>query len=495
MPPMAAAAVEKMEVDEKEARIENIREQLSLLDKAEAHLIGRVLQTIPKFRKTLNNQVLNKLVLTQISHNAIFAEQVLKYVPYTAPPTPIVVDNTPQPMDTTPSKPSKAYKKSLKPIYSSTESDSFLRLLIIIHLYSQNKYAEALELCDLQIKICDKQDKRNLDHFAAKTIYYLCVIYEKQGRLFELQGFLNSRLRTATLRHFTESQAVLIYSLLRCYLINRQYQSAAHLVSKVAFPENASNNDLARYMYYQGRIKALQLDYTAAAGYFLQAQRKAPQEGAIGFKQTVQKWVVVISLLQGEIPERNVFRQPIYRKCLAAYLDLTHAVRLGDIVRFNKVLEQSAKVFEADDTLTLIVRLRQNVIKTAIKQISLAYSKIFIKDIAKKLLMDNETETEYIVAKSIADGAIDAVITSETKDSPRYMQSSETADIYRTAEPQGHFDSRIRYCLELHNQAVKALRYPPKNKISFENIEQQREREQQELELAKELAEDDDEDF
>ena len=39
---------------------------------------------------------------------------------------------------------------------------------------------------------------------------------------------------------------------------------------QISFPEGASNNDLARFLYYQGRIKAMQLDYTAASGYFLQ---------------------------------------------------------------------------------------------------------------------------------------------------------------------------------------------------------------------------------
>jgi 26S proteasome regulatory subunit N3 len=58
---------------------------------------------------------------------------------------------------------------------------------------------------------------------------------------------------------------------------------------------------------------------------------------------------------------------------------------LGDIALFNKVLEKYSSAFEVDETLTLIVRLRQNVIRTAIRQISLAYSRIPIKDIANKL--------------------------------------------------------------------------------------------------------------
>ena len=58
--------------------------------------------------------------------------------------------------------------------------------------------------------------------------------------------------------------------------------------------------------------------------------------------------------------------------------------------------------------------------------------------------MQSEVDTEYMVAKAIADGAIEASITCDTKDGLRYMQSSETADIYRTTEPQLHFDTRIK---------------------------------------------------
>lgn len=67
---------------------------------------------------------------------------------------------------------------------------------------------------------------------------------------------------------------------------------------------------------------------------------------------------------------------------------------------FNKVLNKHAKhVFGPDETLTLIVRLRQNVIKTALRQISTAYSCISIKDICKKLLLNTDQEAEYLVAK------------------------------------------------------------------------------------------------
>lgn len=67
---------------------------------------------------------------------------------------------------------------------------------------------------------------------------------------------------------------------------------------------------------------------------------------------------------------------------------------------FNHVLDKHAKgVFEPDETLTLIVRLRQNVIRTALRQISTAYSCISISDIRKKLLLQTDQEAEYLIAK------------------------------------------------------------------------------------------------
>ena len=54
------------------------------------------------------------------------------------------------------------------------------------------------------------------------------------------------------------------------------------------FPEVASNNEWARFLFYLGRIKAIQLEYSEARKHLLQALRKAPQHTAVGFKQTVR---------------------------------------------------------------------------------------------------------------------------------------------------------------------------------------------------------------
>ncbi|KAF8359722.1 rpn-3, partial [Pristionchus pacificus] len=500
---------------------ETVRDHFLALDKGDTHVLGRALQMLHKTRKAMTPEILHRLLMLH-SAGPVKDELVSLLPPRPTPTaapatpskeaakeTPMEVDGaaataaagnaTPPPI-TLSSQPLPSRKKTGVP--PPPEAECYVHLLALIYLvdHGDKALAGAQRTAESLIKRLDEFDRRSLDGIAAKAFFYHALVYERHAKLEQLRSFLNARLRAATLRRHTETQATLIYTLLRVYLVGRQYPSAAKLVSKVSFPEGASNNDLARFLYYQGRIKAMQLDYPAASGYFLQAMRKAPQEAAIGFKQNTQKWVVVVGLLQGEIPERGIFRMPIYRKCLVPYLELCQAVRLGDLVKFNGVLQKYGQsVFEKDETLTLIVRLRQNVIKTAVRQISLAYSRISISDICKKLQLASDIETEYMVAKAISDGSIEASVTcgepASKESGLRFMQSSETADIYRTAEPQTHFDSRIRYCLELHNQAVKALRFPPKTAEEIETIEQQREREQQELEFAKGMADEDDDDF
>ncbi|KAL3928413.1 MAG: hypothetical protein SGPRY_002396, partial [Prymnesium sp.] len=59
---------------------------------------------------------------------------------------------------------------------------------------------------------------------------------------------------------------------------------ADKLLTKATFPEQASITQLARFLYYNGRIKAVQLEYSEAHRCLQQAQRKAPQSKALGFK-------------------------------------------------------------------------------------------------------------------------------------------------------------------------------------------------------------------
>ncbi|GKV20903.1 hypothetical protein SLEP1_g30950 [Rubroshorea leprosula] len=103
----------------------------------------------------------------------------------------------------------------------------------------------------------------------------------------------------------------------------------------------------------------------------------------------------------------------------------------------------------------------------------------------------NQQATLYYPYLFVFNGAIDAILDHANG----WMLSKETGDIYSTNEPQIAFNSRIAFCLNMHNEAVRALRFPPNSHKEKESAEKRRERQQQEQELAKHIAEEDDDEF
>ena len=108
--------------------------------------------------------------------------------------------------------------------------------------------------------------------------------------------------------------------IIRTYLQQNLYEQARNFMVKTSYPESVSNNQYARYLYYQGRIKAVQLEYSEAQAALIQSLRKAPEVGAIGFRIHAQKLLIIVELLMGEIPNRQVFNQKDFQKHLSPYL-------------------------------------------------------------------------------------------------------------------------------------------------------------------------------
>jgi 26S proteasome regulatory subunit N3 len=59
------------------------------------------------------------------------------------------------------------------------------------------------------------------------------------------------------------------------------------------------------------------------------------------------------------------------------------------------VSNSQSAVFRKDQTATLVARLRHNVIKVALRQINLAYSRIPLSVIAQQLGLDSEVCASY----------------------------------------------------------------------------------------------------
>ena len=145
---------------------------------------------------------------------------------------------------------------------------------------------------------------------------------------------------------------------------------------------------------------------------------------------------------------------------------------------FTKVVNKYEQIFRGDKNYSLILRLKHTVLKFGLKKLNISYSKISIKDIQTKLGLDSVDETEQIVAKAIRDGVIDAVIDHDHS----FMVSSKATDIYESNDPQMMLHKRIKYCMELHSDAVKALEYPPKeDKRDFGDLDEVKSQKDEEL--------------
>jgi len=460
----------------------DLKKNINLLEKTvstkEMRLTTRVLRTINTLRRKLNDEVLRNLVqqVFILEDDVTTKKDLLGYLQTS--------DNTSMDVSSSNENVTSTRKKSALP-----EIEVYVRLLITMYLIDKKNYDQAIQCSEQLVQRLQDWNRRTLNPLSAKAYFYYSRSYELTHRLEEIRPNLFAFYRTATLKHNDEAQATLLNLLLRNYLEYNLYDQADKLVSKVNFKEDSTPaNQYARYLYYQGRIKSIQLDYTEAYKCLLGAIRKAPQNSAVGFRITVHKLACIVQLLMGEIPERSIFRQPGLKKALAPYLQLTQAVRVGDLGNFHNVINTHKEIFKQDKTTSLITRLTSNVIKTGLRKINVSYSRISFADICTKLQLESPDDVEFVVAKAIRDGVISATIDHQGK----YIQSKENIDIYSTEEPQGAYHRRIEFCLNTHNEAIKAMRYPP-DAHKKNNLETAKERREREQEIAKNLADDDEE--
>jgi len=395
----------------------------------------------------------------------------------------------PQPTEPAAAPPAAEDKEDEKKTISKLpENEMFVGLLVLTLLLDLNHAAQAVPLGLQLMERVGALKRRTLDPIAEKVYFYASWAHEVNGTLVAIRSPLLAAHRTAGLHHNATCQATLLNLLLRNYQHYKLFDQAEKLLTKTTFPEQASGTQLARYLYYTGRIKALQLEYTEAHRCLLQAQRKAPTTKGLGFRLTVHKLGSIVQLLLGEIPDRGIFRHPETRAPMRPYLELVQAVRLGDLSAFRAAMEKHAATFTADTNYTLIVRLRQNVIRAGLRNISLAYSRIALSDVAAKLALDHPEDMESIAAKAIRDGVIEATVDHANG----VLISKEPTDVYSTLEPQAAFHKRITFCLNVHNDAVKAMSYPPDaHKGELLDAEAMKQRQLEEAELAEALAEED----
>ncbi|KAJ5531101.1 hypothetical protein N7527_004494 [Penicillium freii] len=476
------------EVDPTTKAIQDIKSNFTLLERAVAHFDPRftlrVLRSISSMRKHLTPEVLAEVIVETYSGSSSTASFLLEALGQT------------NAFENAPASSQMEVDSDKKPIPKETlaEVDAYLSILVQIYLFDQREIQKGVQFSTDLIERLRALNRRTLDSLAARVYFYYSLFFEQVAPLppspaaavTTIRQPLLAALRTAVLRKDVDTQATVMTLLLRNYLSTSHISQADLLISHNPFPVAASNNQIARYMFYLGRIRAIQLQYTEAHSHLIGATRKSPaSQVARGFYQASHKLLVVVELLMGDIPDRAVFRQPALERAMHPYLLLSQAVSVADLDGFLNIVNTHSETFRKDGTYTLILRLRQNVIKTGIRMMSLSYSRISLRDICLRLGLDSEESAEYIVAKAIRDGVIEATLDHEHG----FMKSKEVGDIYATREPGEAFHERIRACLALHDESVKAMRFPMnQHRLELKSAQEARERER---ELAKEIQEGD----
>ena len=426
----------------------------------DARFTLRVLRSISSIRKHLSQDLLTQVITETYTSTSYVAKTLLAALgkedaSFKSPEASSEMEIDTQAKD----KSQSAGKTTTTPKDILPEVDTYLSILVQIYLYDAKATELGAKFSSNLVERLRTLNRRTLDALSARVYYYYSLFFEQLAPLppspmasvVSIRPHLLAALRTSVLRKDQDTRATVTTLLLRNYLSTSHIIQADLLISHSEFPATASNNQIARYLYYLGRIRAIQLSYTEAHEHLVGATRKSPATpSAGGFYQAASKLLVVVELLMGDIPDRAIFRQPSLEHAMEPYLSLVQAVRVGKIEGFLNVVQTHNALFRRDGTYTLILRLRQNVIKTGIRMMSLSYAKISLRDICIKLDLESEQSAEYIVAKAIRDGVIEASIDHEHG----FMKSKELGDVYATREPGEAFHDRIRACLGLHDESV-----------------------------------------
>jgi len=271
---------------------------------------------------------------------------------------------------------------------------------VITRLIDQNKFNDVSQALSFLVGYLNKNESHTLHYLRARTYHYYTFINEKLGTYSNIIAELHSAYRKACLDLDEITQVTIINCIIRYYLLNDAYDQARNFISKTKYYENVSTNEDARYFFYLGTINSVQMNYTEAFINLTNSMRKAPEKCASDFKSNVQKLLIIVELLMGEVPDiSKIITTAQNLKSLKPYFDLIKSVKQGNLNEFKTTLQKYEASFIKDKFYNLIQRLRHVVIKIGLRRINISYSRISLKDITEKLNLESEKDCEYIVAK------------------------------------------------------------------------------------------------
>eukprot|EP00878_Enallax_costatus_P015837 GHUV01016597.1.p1 GENE.GHUV01016597.1~~GHUV01016597.1.p1 ORF type:complete len:401 (+),score=128.17 GHUV01016597.1:196-1398(+) len=272
------------------------------------------------------------------------------YLPETSSSAPLLSGYVKQDSDVAPmeddSAPADAAAAAPPPVSSQLpEVELYIHLLVLMYLLDRKQYKQACEVADTAVSLLKEHNRRTLDVIGSRIYFYYSWAYECMGALADVRSTLMAAHCTAVLRHDAVGQETLLNLLLRNYLHYNLYDQAEKFRSKAQKADSwRVPGQYCRYLFYLGIIRAIQLEYTEAKEVLQQASRKAPT-AAHGFRVACNKWLILVRLLLGEIPEHAEFSAPGMRQPLTPYFELTCAVRSGDLATFRSADGSVSRTF------------------------------------------------------------------------------------------------------------------------------------------------------
>jgi 26S proteasome regulatory subunit N3 len=278
-----------------------------------------------------------------------------------------------------------------------------LSLPFIMFLFRSGRIDELGAYISRVLDFVDSREiTRHFDRIYAKIFFFASLSVPSP-----LPVLLSGYRRSSDL-HFHQTQATIVNCILKHYIQVGGYSLALSFLRHAIFPADASPAQLGRYHFFVGHLKAVTLEYTEAQHHLQLSLRRAPQNPhAEPFRSLVTRHLMVVMMLQGQVPPRGMLLG------LPIYLALARSILQGDVIAFQEVAQNPQ--FAEDGLAPLVQRLRSAVILAGLTVISHCYSRIRFADIATMLHIGSAEDAEGFCAKAAADGLIDAIIDHDSQ--------------------------------------------------------------------------------
>ena len=151
---------------------------------------------------------------------------------------------------------------TLEKCQQSIEIYAFIFMILLTNLIDYKNFEEALSSVQNLIIFFKTNESLTINTLKAKAYYYLTLITEKLNIQDQIISELQEAYRTACIEMDFISQVTLINCIIRYYLNNKNVEMARSFISKTKYIENISSYEDARYLFYIGKIEAIQMNYS-----------------------------------------------------------------------------------------------------------------------------------------------------------------------------------------------------------------------------------------